>query len=108
MCIRDSFSVVNELLLRPLPYGDADRVVMLWEVSPDGRHQNTVSRANFRASRDQSTSYQYIAAFSDQRLNFTGDGEPEEVSGQLALPEIFKVLGVDPILGRTLLPEDAE
>ena len=102
------FSVVNELLLRPLPYRDADRIVMLWEVSPEGRHQNTTSRANFRAWREQSTSYQYMAAFSDQRFTLTGDGEPEEVSGQLALPEIFKVLGVDPILGRTLLPEDAE
>src|SRR5215211_6427480 len=99
------FSVVNELLLRPLPYRDADRIVMLWEVSPEGRHQNTVSRANFRAWRDQSTSYQYMAAFSDQRFTLIGDGEPEEVSGQLALPEMFKVLGVDPILGRTLLPE---
>ena len=101
------FSVVNELLLRPLPYRDAERIVMLWEVSPSGRRQNTTSRTNFRAWRDQSTSYEQIAAFSDQRLNLTGDGEPEELSVQLATPEIFKVLGVDPILGRTLTPEDA-
>ena len=52
------FSVVNELLLRPLPFRDADRVVMLWEVTPEGRHQNTTSRANFRAWRSQSTSYE--------------------------------------------------
>jgi len=102
------FSVVNELLLRPLPYRDAQRIVMLWEVSPEGRRQNTTSRANFRAWRAQSTSYQNIAAFSDQRFTLTGDGEPEEVSGQLAIPDIFRVLGVDPILGRTLLPEDGE
>ncbi len=102
------FSVVNELLLRPLPYRDSDRIVMLWEVSPEGRHQNTTSRANFRAWREQSTSYQNIAAFSDQRFTLTGDGEPEEVSGQLAVPDMFKVLGVDPILGRTLIPEDGE
>jgi putative ABC transport system permease protein len=102
------FSVVNELLLRPLPYRDAERIVMLWEVSPGGRRQNTTSRTNFRAWRDQSTSYEHMAAFSDQRLNLTGDGDPEELSVQLATPEIFKVLGVDPILGRTLLPEDAE
>ncbi|HEX3184589.1 MAG TPA: ABC transporter permease [Pyrinomonadaceae bacterium] len=100
------FSVVNELLLRPLPYSDPDRIVMLWEVSPEGRHQNTTSRANFRAWRDQSTSYEHMAAFSDQRLTLTGNFEPEEVSGQLAIPDMFKVLGVDPILGRTLLPED--
>src|SRR5688500_292756 len=102
------FSVVNELLLRPLPYRDPDGIVMLWEVTPEGRHMNTTSRANFRAWRAQSMSYEHIAAFSDQRLTLTGDGEPEEVSGQLALPDIFKVLGVEPILGRTLLPEEGE
>ena len=102
------FSVVNELLLRRLPYRDAERVVMLWEVTPEGRHQNTTSRANFRAWRDQSTSFENMAAFSDQRFTLTGNGEPEEVSGQLAIPSLFKVLGVDPILGRPLLMEDDE
>src|SRR5215203_5055566 len=101
------FSVVNELHLRPLPYRDADRIVMLWEVTPEGRHQNTTSRTNFRGWRDQSTSYDYIAAFTDQRFNLTGDGEPEELSVQFVTPEIFKVLGVDPLLGRTLMAEDA-
>lgn len=102
------FSVVNELLLRPLPYRDADRIVTLWEVSPGGRRQNTTSRANFRAWRDQSTSYQHIAAFTDQRVNITGSGEPEELSVQYATSPFFKVMGVDPILGRTFLPEDDE
>jgi putative ABC transport system permease protein len=102
------FSVVNELLLRPLPYRDADRVVTLWEVTPEGRHQNSTSRANYRAWSEQSTSYQQIAAFSDQRFNLTGTGEPEELSVQMATPDLFKVLGVDPILGRAFLPEDAE
>ena len=100
------FSVVNELLLSPLPYRDADRVVMLWEVSPSGRHQNTTSRANYRSWRDQSSSYESIAAFSDQRLNLTDTGEPEELSVQLATPQLFRVLGVEPLLGRTLLPDD--
>src|SRR5262249_42604608 len=89
-------------------FRDADRVVMLWEVSPEGRHQNSTSRANYRAWREQTTSYQQIAAFADYRFNLTGAGEPEELSGQLATPELFKVLGVDPLLGRTFLPEDAE
>jgi putative ABC transport system permease protein len=100
------FSVVNELLLRPLPYRDADRIATVWEVTPEGRHQNTTSRANYRAWREQSTSFQYIAAFTDQRLNLTGTGEPEELSVQLATPELFKILGVDPLLGRTFLPDD--
>ena len=99
------FSVVNELLLRPLPYRDADRITTVWEVSPRGRHQNTTSRANFRVWHDQNSSFQNMAAFSDQRLNLTGTGEPEELSVQFVTPEFFKILGVDPILGRTFLPE---
>jgi putative ABC transport system permease protein len=100
------FSVVNDLLLRPLPYGDAERVVMLWEVTPSGRHMNTTSRANFREWRAQGSSFESMAAFSDQRLNLTGAGEPEEVAAQLATPELFKVLGVEPILGRVLVEDD--
>jgi len=100
------FSVVNELLLRPLPYGNAERIVTVWEVTPGGRHQNTTSRANFRAWRAQNSSFEHIAAFTDQRLNLTGSGEPEELSVQFTTPEFFKILGVEPILGRTFLPED--
>jgi putative ABC transport system permease protein len=100
------FSVVNELLLRPLPYPDAERLVMLWEVTPEGRHQNTTSRANFRSWREQSKSFEGMAAFSDQRLSLSGDGNPEEVSVQLATPELFRVLGVGPILGRVITDED--
>jgi putative ABC transport system permease protein len=47
-----------------------------------------------------------MAAFSDQRLNLTGTGEPEELSVQFTTPDFFKILGVEPILGRTFLPED--
>lgn len=100
------FSVVNELLLRPLPYRDAERIVTVWEVTPEGRHQNTTSRTNFRAWRDQTSNFQHMAAFTDQRLNLTGTGEPEELSVQFTTPEFFRILGVDPILGRTFLPED--
>jgi putative ABC transport system permease protein len=100
------FSVVNELLLRPLPYPDAERLVMLWEVTSKGRHQNTTSRANFLGWREQSKSFEGMAAFSDQRLSLTG-GDPEEVSVQLATPELFQVLGVEPILGRGITQEDA-
>ena len=102
------FSVVNELLLRPLPYRDAERLVMLWEVSPQGRGQNTVSRANFSAWREQAQSFEGLAAFSDQRVGLTGGGEPEEVSVQLATPELFRLLGVDPVLGRVLTEDDAK
>ena len=102
------FSVVNELLLRPLPYRDAERLVMLWESPPERTRQNSASRANFRSWREQSKSFEAMAAFSDQRINLTGAGDPEEVSVQLTTPELFRVLGVEPILGRGLTPEDAQ
>ncbi|HVG11098.1 MAG TPA: ABC transporter permease [Thermoanaerobaculia bacterium] len=105
------FSVVNELLLRPLPFPGAERIVMLWEVNPEGREQNNTSSSNFRGWREQSSVFESLAAFTDQRVNLTGDrhsgGEPEEVPIQLATPELFRVLGVKPILGRDLRPEDA-
>ena len=100
------FSVVNDLLLRPLPYSDAERVAMLWEVTPAGRHMNTTSRANFREWRAQGASFESMAAFTDQRLNLTGVGEPEEVAVQFATPELFKVLGVEPLHGRVLVEDD--
>ena len=102
------FSVVNELLLRPLPYRDADHIVTLWEVSPEGRHQNTTSRQNYRAWKTQTSSFEQMAAFYDDRLNLTGVGEPEELSVQFASMGFFKVLGVEPIMGRAFLPEDAQ
>src|SRR5215210_2145280 len=100
------FSVVNDLLLRPLPYSDADRVVMVWEVTPSGRHMNTTSRANYREWRAQGASFESMSAFTDQRMNLTGVGEPEEVSVQLVTPDLFKVLGVEPLQGRVLVEDD--
>jgi len=102
------FSVVNELLLRPLPYRDASRIVTVWEVSPEGRHQNSASPSNFRSWLEQNTSFQSLAAFTDQRINVTGNFEPEEVSVQLVTPPFFQTLGVEPILGRTFVPGDEE
>jgi putative ABC transport system permease protein len=102
------FSVVNELLLRPLPYRDSDRVAMLWEVGPDGRHQNPTSRANFLVWREQAKSFEAIAAFSDQRANLTGVGDPEEVPMQIASSGLFNVLGVDAVVGRTFTKDDVQ
>jgi putative ABC transport system permease protein len=101
------FSVVNELLLRPLPYPGAERLAILWEFSQGGQRQHLVSRANFRSWREQSTVFEGMAAFSDQRLSLTGGGEPEEVSVQYASPELFRILRVEPLLGRGMTKEDA-
>jgi putative ABC transport system permease protein len=100
------FSVVDQLLLRPLPYPGADRLVLLWEVTPSGRHQNPVSYANFLAWRRQARSFEGMAAFADQRANLTGIGEPEEVVLQFATPGLFRVLGFPPVLGRGFTPQE--
>jgi putative ABC transport system permease protein len=102
------FSVVNELLLRPLPYRDASTIVTVWEVSPEGRHQNNASPSNFRSWLAQNTSFQSLAAFTDTRINLTGDFEPEELSMQLVTLPFFQTLGVDPILGRAFVASDDE
>ena len=101
------FSVVEAVLLRGLPYRDADRLVTLWENNRKrGRPHNVVNPGNLLDWRDQAGSFEDVAAFVDQRFNLTGAGEPEEVAAQAATPNLFRLLGVQPALGRTLLPGD--
>jgi putative ABC transport system permease protein len=101
------FSVVEAVLLRALPYRDADRLVVLWENKRAGnRPHNVVNPGNLLDWREQAGSFEDVAAFYDQRFGLTGGGEPEEVAGQAATPNLFQLLGSRPALGRTLLPGD--
>jgi putative ABC transport system permease protein len=101
------FSVVEAVLLRALPYRNADRVVMLWENKRlRGRPHNVVNPGNLMDWRDQSASFDEVAAFVDQRYNLTGGGEPEEIAAQATTPNLFQLLGARPLLGRTLAPGD--
>ncbi|MFL6234885.1 MAG: ADOP family duplicated permease [Thermoanaerobaculia bacterium] len=103
------FSVVEAVLLRPLPYRHAGRVVVMWENNRahPGRH-NVVSPVNFLEWRDQARSFDEMAVFLDQPLSLTGVGEPEEVPAQLVTPNLFALLGAAPELGRAFTPEDAK
>jgi putative ABC transport system permease protein len=101
------FSVVEAVLLRALPYPDADRVVLLWENNRmRNRPRNVVNPGNLADWREQSRSFDEVAGFVDQRYSLTGGGEPEEVAAQAATPNLFRLLGARPELGRTLLPGD--
>jgi predicted permease len=103
------FSVVEAVLLRALPYRDADRLVMLWENNRlRNRPHNVVNPGNLLDWREQAGSFEEVAGFSDQRFNLAGGGEPEEVAGQAATPNLFRLLGARPALGRTLLPGDED
>ena len=102
------FTLVNSVLLRPLEYRDADRVVMLWERNPGGRVRNVVSPANFFAWREQARSFTGLAASYDQPQNLTGGGEPEEVLARLVTDNFFEVLGTGAQLGRPFVRGDED
>lgn len=103
------FSVVEAVLLRPLPYPNADRTVLLWENNRISNNpQNVLNPGNFLDWRDQAKSFDEVAGFVDQRYNLTGAGDPEEVPSQLATPGLFELLGVEAALGRTFTARDVE
>src|SRR2546423_7944273 len=101
------FSVVNTLLLRPLPFKEPARLVQVWEANYQrGRNTMDVSYPNFVDWRDQNQVFEQIAAYSDKTFNLTDTGEPERIQGEIVSPSIFPLLGIKPVLGRVLLPEE--
>jgi putative ABC transport system permease protein len=103
------FSLVNSILLRPLPFRDPDRVVRVIQASPKlGLATWGVSQADFAAYRDQNRSFESIAIFNSTATNLTGIGEPERLPVSNVTADFFKVFGVSPRLGRTFVEgEDA-
>jgi predicted permease len=109
------FSVVNAVLLNPMPYRDADRLVEFWETNPlKNWTQATVAPANLFDWQKQSQSFDEIAAYmgSDKTgpgiagLQLTGGGEPERVKALYVTGNVFSVLGVDAMIGRPLREEE--
>ena len=103
------FSIVQAVLLRPLPYQQPDRLVQVWEVQPGGSEHNVVSRGNFLDWRERNRAFSDISAYMlDFGYGLTGDGDPVQVAGSLATPSLFTTLGVEAALGRTFLAEEGE
>ena len=102
------FSAVDSVLLRSMPFKDAEALVAVWEHSPQlGIARNEMAPANFFDLRNQNQAFESFAAFGDMSMNLTGEGEPERLEGQLVTANVFTVLGVQPALGRTFsLQED--
>src|SRR5215475_7888897 len=95
------FSLVNGILLRPLPYREPDRLVRLIQASPRlGLETWAVSQADFAAYRGQNRSFESLALWTDGGVNLTGEGEPERLSMTNVTADFFKVFGVNPALGR--------
>jgi putative ABC transport system permease protein len=96
------FSTLDAVLLRPLPYADPDRVVMVWEdASSIGFAHNTPAPANYFDWREQNHVFTDIAATRSRTRAVTGDGAAEQLLGYGATPNFFPVLGVAPVIGRT-------
>jgi putative ABC transport system permease protein len=104
------FTVVHAALLRSLSYTDGDRLAIVWENRRSGtpNPQNTINLGNFFDWKAQNNSFTDMAAFFDLNANLTGDGEPEEVPSQIATPNLFSLLGVNTIKGRTFLPNEGQ
>src|SRR5438046_4903804 len=101
------FSVVNAVLLRPLPFKNPEQLVMVWEnATHAGFPKNTPSPPNFLDWQRQNTVFTGIAAMAERSFNLTGVGEPERLDGRRVSANLFDVLGVPPLLGRTFVPDD--
>ncbi len=96
------FTVINAVLVRPLPYPDPERLVMVWS-SSESRHRerNTVSPGDFQDWRAENQVFERMAGLYDTRMNLSGDAEPVEVPVEYATAELFPLLGLTPVVGRT-------
>jgi putative ABC transport system permease protein len=102
------FSVINGVLLRPLPYKDPARLVMIWEAN-NQRSNIHVSHPNFIDWREQSRSFEYISACTGKwggPITVTGGNEPDRAYAVQVYSDFFTVLGVAPIVGRAFSPEE--
>ena len=106
------FSVIDAVLIRQLPYGDAHRLVVVWEKNPAlGKsvgERVPVSYANFDEWARQAKSFQDIAGFESVNLNRTGSGDPERIDGARRLAELLSAFSVIPALGTTLASVKAD
>jgi putative ABC transport system permease protein len=105
------FSVVNATLRRPLPFAEPDRLVTIWTGSiTDPDDVSIVSQPAYLDFATRNHSFASVAIFDSagRGYNLSGGGEPEQVSGLRVTASFFAVLGAQPLLGRTFLPEEEE
>jgi putative ABC transport system permease protein len=101
------FSVVNTVLLRPLPYKDPERLVMVFEdSSKHGFPRDVPTTANYLDWRDQNQVFESMAAIAGASFNLTGVGDPERIVGYRISAALFPMLGVSPQLGRWFTPDE--
>lgn len=103
------FSVTNALLLRPLPYKDAERLVILWNRSPGlNVEQDWFSPGQYLDIKAENQVFENVAATIDSSFNLTGQGVAERIEGARVSSSLFTVLGAQPILGRVFTADEDE
>ena len=105
------FSVVNSVLLKPLPYENPDKIVKIWmRFTGIGlpNDLNWVSLPEFVDVRDQNRSFSHIAAMQGANFNVSFADSPERIQGATVSPSLFPLLGVQAQVGRTFLPEESQ
>jgi putative ABC transport system permease protein len=106
------FGIVNGVLLRPLPYPNADRLVMMWELGhrPDQATPEvfSVSWQDYLDWRKQVRSVEHLRIFRVQNANLTRVSPPDRLRVSMTSADVFSALAVRPLLGRTFVPQEDE
>jgi len=103
------FSAIDAVLLNPLPYKDPERLMVVWETNkqlgPEMWDRNEAAIGNFLDWRSHNQSFEQLGALFDTDMILTGVGDPQRIKSNVVTTNFFQVLGVQPMLGRSFLPE---
>jgi len=103
------FSVVNTVLIRPLPFRDSDQIINLWSRDAEfGGERATISPLDFEDFRNQAESFDAMAIYAARRFNISSIEEPERVNGARISADIFRVLAANPLHGRAFQLSDEQ
>ena len=100
------FSVVNTVLLRPMPFAEPDRIIYLRESRLPQFPEFSVAPGNFLTWQAQNATFEAMATYGGASFNLTGDGEPERLAGDRATANLFDLVGVQPFAGRGFRPDE--
>jgi predicted permease len=100
-----AFSITDYVLLRALPFPDADRLVTIWQTDPHSSRWE-LSPAGYRDWKSQSKSFEAFGVYASLQVNLAGQGEPEALAGEIVTADVLPLIGVRPRLGRWFSAED--
>ena len=104
------FSAIDAVLLNPLPYKDPERLMVVWETNkqlgPEMWDRNEATIGNFLDWRSRNQVFEQLGALFDTDMNLTGVGEPQRIKSYVVTTNFFQVLGIQPMIGRSFLPEE--